>query len=209
MSLAVSLLVAVAGGQFAQSSLNIQQVEFAFRSGLDRPDLLARTEVLAKSSRGADQQKAVFLLGRQQQRRYEKPFSNGSKSADRSILKLAYNQYKTYIDRWGGSRSEWLSDVRFYKAFFFLENNQLDQALNALRDMRPNLDATIYVDDIVWTDKRVYSVMQLYDAGSLRDQLVESIRRHRNDATIDIRVQSVATEVRTWCRNNRYKSTAG
>lgn len=189
-------------------SFGVDQILFAFRTGLDDPEMLARTQALAQSSRGESQQKAIYLVGRQFQRSYEKPFMAGSKSLNPKTLKSAYSQYKIYIDKWGGSRSEWLSDVRFYKAFFFLENNQLNQALVALRDLRPELDSQIYVDDIVWTDNRNYSVGQAYEAGKLRDLFVDSINRHRKDPTIDQRVQAIATELRTWCRSNRYRKEA-
>jgi hypothetical protein len=186
-------------------SFTVDQVLFAFRTGLDDPEMLARTQALAKSSRGEAQQKAVYLVGRQFQRSYEKPLMAGSRNLNSKTLKSAYGQYKIYIDKWGGARSEWLCDVRFYKAFFFLENNQLNQALVALRDMRPELDPLIYVDDIVWTENRTYSVGQAFEASKLRDLFVESINRHRKDAVLADRVQAIATELRTWCRENRYR----
>jgi hypothetical protein len=206
MSLIAALCLACSA-QVTQAAQNygIDQIMFAFRTGVDNPDLLARTQTIYKTSKAtADQQKALFLLGRQYQRSYEKTFMVAPKSADHNTLMSAYKQYDSYIHHRGWSRSEWLSDVRFYKAFFFLENNQLRDAQNTLRDMKPELDPTIFVDDIVWTQNRSFSVLQSYDAGKLRDVLADSIKRHLKDPSIDVRVQGVAADLRAWCRSMRY-----
>jgi len=204
VSAVAAILMCCLGQPQVAKSYTVDQVLFAFRTGLDDPEMLARTQALAKSSRGESQQKAIYLVGRQFQRNYEKPLMAGVKNPDKRILKSAYSQYKSYIDRWGNGRSEWLSDVRFYKAFFFLENDQLSQALGTLRDMKPDLDPMIYVDDIVWTSSRSFSVGQAYESSKLRELLMDSINRHRRDSPLDQRVQAIATDLRTWCRSNRY-----